>query len=173
MVTPLGRGAAHGDRPSRLRRSGGAARVLSLAHAPIVAPPSPAEDGFRSSTPRPAAAGGPPSKLGPRPATRRHGCLPRGRIGPTARSGTPFTLGVASGEPLPDGVVLGTRLASDPLNANRPGGMPDRTVSVRRRPAEDRGLVRVVQSGTAALRVEKNRLRRIDLWDSGVRWTSK
>jgi phosphodiesterase/alkaline phosphatase D-like protein len=30
--------------------------------------------------------------------------------------GNPFTLGVASGDPLPDGVVLWTRLAPDPLN---------------------------------------------------------
>ena len=29
--------------------------------------------------------------------------------------GNPFTLGVASGEPLSDGVVLWTRLAPDPL----------------------------------------------------------
>ncbi|WP_083502335.1 alkaline phosphatase D family protein [Sphaerimonospora mesophila] len=69
-----------------------------------------------------------------------------------AKSGTPFTLGVASGEPLPDGVVLWTRLAPDPLNAKRPGGMPDRTVSVRWQLAEDRGFARVVQSGTAAAR---------------------
>ncbi|MEJ7719302.1 MAG: alkaline phosphatase D family protein [Ilumatobacteraceae bacterium] len=34
-----------------------------------------------------------------------------------------FTLGVASGEPTPDGVVLWTRLAPDPLMG---GGMPDR-----------------------------------------------
>ena len=32
----------------------------------------------------------------------------------------PFTLGVASGDPGPDGVVLWTRLAPDPLNG---GGM--------------------------------------------------
>ncbi|MGR6922862.1 PhoD-like phosphatase N-terminal domain-containing protein [[Actinomadura] parvosata] len=42
----------------------------------------------------------------------------------------PFTLGVASGEPLPDGVVLWTRLAVDPLGADprRPGGMAPRSV---------------------------------------------
>jgi alkaline phosphatase D len=34
--------------------------------------------------------------------------------------GNPFTLGVASGEPLPDGVVRWTRLAPDPLGG---GGM--------------------------------------------------
>ncbi len=34
---------------------------------------------------------------------------------------SPFTLGVGSGDPSPDGVVLWTRLALDPLNG---GGMP-------------------------------------------------
>ena len=34
----------------------------------------------------------------------------------------PFTLGVASGDPVPDGVVLWTRLAPDPLVPG--GGMP-------------------------------------------------
>jgi hypothetical protein len=39
-------------------------------------------------------------------------------------SGYPFTLGVASGDPLPDGVVLWTRLAPGPLAEDGPGGMP-------------------------------------------------
>jgi phosphodiesterase/alkaline phosphatase D-like protein len=39
----------------------------------------------------------------------------------------PFTLGVASGDPLPDGVVLWTRLAPDPLVG---GGMPSSPVDV-------------------------------------------
>lgn len=41
----------------------------------------------------------------------------------------PFTLGVASGDPLPDSVVLWTRIAPEPLKAN--GGMPDRSVAVQ------------------------------------------
>ena len=36
-------------------------------------------------------------------------------------SSSPFALGVASGEPTPDGFVLWTRLAPDPVNG---GGMP-------------------------------------------------
>ena len=40
---------------------------------------------------------------------------------------TPFTLGIASGDPSPDGVVLWTRLAPEPLNG---GGMPPVPVSV-------------------------------------------
>ena len=36
-----------------------------------------------------------------------------------ALGGTPFTLGVASGDPLPDSVVLWTRLATDPVHGVR------------------------------------------------------
>ena len=45
----------------------------------------------------------------------------------------PFTLGVASGNPGPDGVVLWTRLAPEPLSPDpeRPGGMPPQLVPVR------------------------------------------
>ena len=39
----------------------------------------------------------------------------------------PFTLGVASGDPLPDGIVLWTRLAPKPLEG---GGMPMNIVDV-------------------------------------------
>src|SRR5688500_7073131 len=46
-------------------------------------------------------------------------------------SAYPFSLGVASGDPLPDGVVLWTRLAPDPLAEDGRGGMPDSTVAVR------------------------------------------
>ncbi|GAA4225368.1 alkaline phosphatase D family protein [Actinomadura meridiana] len=45
-----------------------------------------------------------------------------------------FTLGVASGDPLPDGFVLWTRLAPRPADG---GGMPDRRVAVRWQVAED------------------------------------
>jgi alkaline phosphatase D len=40
----------------------------------------------------------------------------------------PFSLGVASGDPLPDGVVLWTRLAPDPING---GGMAPKAVTVK------------------------------------------
>jgi alkaline phosphatase D len=59
----------------------------------------------------------------------------------------PFRLGVASGDPLPDGVVLWTRLAPDPLAVDGRGGMPDRTVEVGWQVAEDEGFARVVQQG--------------------------
>ncbi len=61
----------------------------------------------------------------------------------------PFTLGVASGEPVHDGysarVVLWTRLAPDPLNG---GGMPPNDVEVRWEISSDENFTDVVQSGT-------------------------
>lgn len=64
-----------------------------------------------------------------------------------ARFGTdPFTLGVASGDPSSDGVVLWTRLALDPLNG---GGMPPEDLLVRYEVSEDEGFTRVVRSGRA------------------------
>ena len=59
---------------------------------------------------------------------------------------TPFTLGVASGHPLPDGVVLWTRLAPDPLQG---GGMAEDSVSVGWDVATDERFERTVQSGRA------------------------
>jgi alkaline phosphatase D len=56
-------------------------------------------------------------------------------------------LGVASGDPLPDGVVLWTRLAPDPLVAD--GGMPARKVPVRYEVATDEGFRHVVRKGNA------------------------
>jgi alkaline phosphatase D len=58
----------------------------------------------------------------------------------------PFSLGVASGDPTADGVVLWTRLAPDPLNG---GGMAPEAVPVRWQLATDEGMRNVVQSGTA------------------------
>lgn len=57
----------------------------------------------------------------------------------------PFTLGVASGDPLSDSVVLWTRLAPDPLNG---GGMPNEAVSVKWEIAEDERFRRIVKRGT-------------------------
>ncbi|NJM47836.1 MAG: alkaline phosphatase [Alkalinema sp. RU_4_3] len=60
-------------------------------------------------------------------------------------SNNPFTLGVASGDPLPDSVVLWTRLAPSPLNG---GGMPPENYSVRWQIALDEKMQRVVQKGS-------------------------
>ncbi len=58
----------------------------------------------------------------------------------------PFALGVASGEPTPDGVVLWTRLAPDPLHG---GGMPDDDIEVSWEVARDERMRDVAQRGTA------------------------
>ena len=57
-----------------------------------------------------------------------------------------FTLGVASGAPQPDGFVLWTRLAPDPLQG---GGMGDAPVEVRWEVADDERFGRVVARGSA------------------------
>ena len=64
----------------------------------------------------------------------------------TPRFAYPFTLGVAAGDPLPDAVVIWTRLAPEPLKG---GGMPDRRVSVRWEVAKDERFRHVVRRGTA------------------------
>ena len=56
----------------------------------------------------------------------------------------PFTLGVASGEPSPDGIVLWTRLAPDPLNG---GGLGEETYRVRFEVAKDPGFRHLVHRG--------------------------
>ncbi|RKS68910.1 alkaline phosphatase D [Actinomadura pelletieri DSM 43383] len=71
---------------------------------------------------------------------------------PRARTpdGDPFTLGVASGDPGPDGFVLWTRLARNPLAEDGLGGMPSRTIPVRWEVATDERFRRVVRRGVAA-----------------------
>lgn len=64
-------------------------------------------------------------------------------------SDDPFTLGVASGEPTADGVVLWTRLAPDPLAPDGLGGMPLAPVSVDYEIAHDEQFRQVVARGTA------------------------
>ncbi len=62
-------------------------------------------------------------------------------------AGEPFTLGVASGEPLADSVVLWTRLAPDP--ADPTGGMPDELFDVAYDVARDEDFTTVIASGLA------------------------
>jgi alkaline phosphatase D len=63
----------------------------------------------------------------------------------------PFTLGVASGEPRPDGFALWTRLAPDPLSSDpaTPGGMSGPDVPVEYEVALDDGMRQVVRRGVA------------------------
>ena len=68
---------------------------------------------------------------------------PTARAAPAARE--VFTLGVASGDPAPDGVVLWTRLARDP-RATR-GGMTESAVDVDWQVADDERFGRVRASG--------------------------
>ncbi|RFU60430.1 alkaline phosphatase D family protein [Peribacillus glennii] len=63
----------------------------------------------------------------------------------------PFTLGVASGDPFSDSVVLWTRLAPDPLNG---GGMPAEAVPVRWEIAKDENFRKIVQRGKELARPE-------------------
>lgn len=59
----------------------------------------------------------------------------------------PFALGVASGDPSPDGFVAWTRLAPYPLDEDGQGGVPDVRVPVRWQVAKDDGFRRVVRQG--------------------------
>ncbi len=65
--------------------------------------------------------------------------------GPTAAR-TPFTLGVASGDPLPDGFVIWTRLVPEPLAPDGLGGL-SAPVPVLWEIAADEAMRQVVQAG--------------------------
>jgi alkaline phosphatase D len=65
--------------------------------------------------------------------------------------GDPFSLGVASGAPRPDGFVLWTRLAPDPLSPDpaTPGGMNGGDVPVTYEIAADPAMRDIVRRGAA------------------------
>ncbi|MBO1514405.1 alkaline phosphatase [Metabacillus sp. BG109] len=63
----------------------------------------------------------------------------------------PFTLGVASGDPLSDSIVLWTRLAPDPLNG---GGMQLQSVPVKWEIAKDEHFRHIIKRGTEIARPE-------------------
>jgi alkaline phosphatase D len=67
------------------------------------------------------------------------------------RAGNPFSLGVASGAPRPDGFVLWTRLAPEPLSTNpeTPGGMSGADVTLRYEIATDPAMAKIVRRGSA------------------------
>ena len=64
-----------------------------------------------------------------------------------ALSDNPFTLGVASGDPSPDGVVLWSRLARSTLQAT---GAADQAVAVDWEVSEDEGFARITQTGSVS-----------------------
>lgn len=69
------------------------------------------------------------------------------RRGRAQAPGPIFTLGVASGDPWPDSVVLWTRLAPAPQEED--GGMGDAAVPVQWQVAEDEGFRRIAAQGEA------------------------
>lgn len=81
-------------------------------------------------------------------------------LGPAARPALaqplfrafPFTLGVASGEPAPDGFVIWTRLAPEPLAPD--GGMVRAALAVAWEVAEDERFARIAARGEAIARPE-------------------
>src|SRR4051812_49763405 len=64
--------------------------------------------------------------------------------------GDPFALGVAAGYPRPDGAVLWTRLAPEPLSLDpeRPGGMNPTVVPVAWEVAGDPDMRQVIRRST-------------------------
>jgi alkaline phosphatase D len=67
--------------------------------------------------------------------------------GPPPLAADPFTLGISSGDPLPDSVILWTRLAPAPAEVG--GGVPDAVYEVAWEVARDEAFAEVVASGTA------------------------
>ena len=67
-------------------------------------------------------------------------------------SADPFSLGIASGYPSPDGFVLWTRLA--PVPDEPWGGLAPEAIPVRWEIAEDEAMRRIVASGTAEAQPE-------------------
>ena len=73
----------------------------------------------------------------------------------------PFTLGIASGDPLSDSVVLWTRLALDPLADG--GGMRPEAVPVRWEIAKDESMREIVKHGTVTARPESAHAVHVDV----------
>jgi alkaline phosphatase D len=75
----------------------------------------------------------------------------------------PFTLGVASGDPSHDGVVLWTRLAVAPLADDGLGGMPYRNVPVAWELAADERFRKVVRRGVVQARPDRGHSVHVEL----------
>ncbi|MGH3486584.1 MAG: alkaline phosphatase D family protein [Actinopolymorphaceae bacterium] len=69
---------------------------------------------------------------------------------PTALTTDPFMLGLACGDPSPDGFVIWTRLAINPVAEDGLGGMPDAVVEVQWQVATDERFTRVVRAGSVS-----------------------
>ena len=104
---------------------------------------------------------GPPEPGAPAPTTT----MPE--VPPLASD--PFTLGVASGDPLHDRVVVWTRLAPEPTGDR--GGMPDDPAPVRWVVANDRDLADIVAEGTALAMPADGHSVHVDVGELGAdRW---
>src|SRR5437764_6276932 len=68
------------------------------------------------------------------------------RAAPPNAAGYPFSLGVASGAPLPDSVILWTRILPDPLNA---ASNPQVAIPLRWEVAHDEAFRHIVVKGSA------------------------
>lgn len=80
---------------------------------------------------------------------------------PARFSGYPFTLGVASGDPVPNGFVIWTRLAPDPLARN--GGLDPVALPVHWEVADDERFARIVRSGVAQALPERAHAVHVDV----------
>jgi alkaline phosphatase D len=81
------------------------------------------------------------------PASALLGLTGSASAAPAAPKGDPFTLGVASGEPTPDGMVLWTRLARDPLAEDGLGGMGTGRTEIEWELASDERFRTIVRRG--------------------------
>jgi alkaline phosphatase D len=75
----------------------------------------------------------------------------------------PFALGVASGDPAPDGFVIWTKIAPKPLE--RGGGMPNRPVEVDWSVATSANMRQVVRKGTAIAHPELGHAVHVEIGD--------
>ncbi|MFD3522371.1 alkaline phosphatase D family protein [Streptomyces sp. NPDC058653] len=83
------------------------------------------------------------------------------RLDPRRITEDPFTLGVASGDPLPGTALLWTRLAPEPYTAD--GGLPAERVEVEWEVAHDERFARIVASGTATAHPEFDHSVRVEV----------
>ena len=86
---------------------------------------------------------------------------PRNLLASPRFASTPFTLGVASGDPSPDGMVLWTRLATEPLAFG--GGITPRPIPVQWQLAADDGFRRVLRQGSALAHPELGHALHVEL----------
>lgn len=101
-------------------------------------------------------------------ARRRTGPSTTTSLGPTTTRhtarlrGDPFGLGVASGDPTADSVILWARLAPTPLADDGAGGMPADQVDVVWEVAADEGFRRVVNRGVATAELDDGHSLHVD-----------